>query len=269
MEKLEIDGMPIRYVGDEEWQKFYFSLPDLCRGFEGEAKDLISNWLRTRSTLNFMAEWERKYNPGFRVVEFDNLMRYAGDNTFSMSVTKWVENIAGKCIYLKKGRGGGSYAHILVTLHFANWLSAKFYLQFTQSYFGLLEDKFGKDAIENQVKRMWARLNYPLHTGAVKLLVSSKADKEVERRQYADEGDMLNLLVFHETANEWRLRYPDRAGNMRDYATTLQLHVLANLENLNQFLIKHGLDQEERFQVLQNEAGHQFDLLAKYVDYRK
>ena len=87
MEKLEIDGMPIRYVGDEEWQKFYFSLPDLCRGFEGEAKDLISNWLRTRSTLNFMAEWERKYNPGFRVVEFDNLMRYAGDNTFSMSVT--------------------------------------------------------------------------------------------------------------------------------------------------------------------------------------
>lgn len=268
MERFEIDGMPVRYEGGEDWRQYYFSLPDLCRGFEGQAKDLISNWLRTRSTLNFMAEWERTHNPDFRVVEFDNLMRFAGDNTFSMSVTKWVENTAGKCVYLKKGRGGGTYGHILVTLHFANWLSAKFYLQFTQSYFDLLENKFGKDAIENQVKRMWAKLNYPLHTEAVKIFLPSKTDKEVARRRYADEADMLNLLVFHKTAKEWKLSHPDKSGNMRDYASSLQLHVLANLENLNQFLIKHGLDQEERFQVLQNEAEHQFDFLAKYVDYR-
>lgn len=265
MAKLEIEGIPIRYEGGEEWQQFYFSLPDLCRGFEGEAKDLISNWIRTRATLNFMAEWEKRFNDEFRVVEFDNLMRYAGDNTFSMSVTKWIEQTAGKGVYLKKGRGGGTYGHILITLHFANWLSPKFYLQFTQSYFSLLEDKYGKNAIETRVKRMWARLNYPLQTEAVKMLVAEHADKEVARRKYASEADMLNLIVFHKTARQWKLGNPGKTGNMRDHASELELHVLANLENLNQFLIKHGLDQEERFQVLENEAEHQLDFLARYV----
>ena len=146
----ETNGQVVRYEGGEEWQNLYFSLPDLCLGFDGEPKYLIANWLRNRSTLNFMGEWESQYNPDFRVVEFDHLMRYAGDNSFSMSVSRWVNDI------------GGTYGHILVTLHFANWLSAKFYLQFTQSYFDLLEDKFGKDAIENQVKRMWAKLNYSI-----------------------------------------------------------------------------------------------------------
>lgn len=195
-------------------------------------------------------------------------MRFAGDNTFSMSVSKWTNNINGKCIYLKKGRGGGTYGHILIALHFANWLSAKFYLQFTQSYFDLLENKFGKEAIEYEVKRMWAKLNYPLHNEAIKLLISNTFDKEVTRRKYADEADLLNIIIFHQTAREWRLSNPDKKGNMRDSGTRLQLHVLANLENLNQFLIKNGLDQEERFKILLTEAEHQFDFLSKYVDFR-
>lgn len=59
MSKLEVEGIPIKYEESEKWQQLYFSLPDLCKGFDGAPKDYISNWLRTRSALNFMAEWEK------------------------------------------------------------------------------------------------------------------------------------------------------------------------------------------------------------------
>lgn len=259
-----VDDKLIRYEGGENWQQLYFSLPDLCRGFDGKPKDLISNWLRTRSTLNFLGEWEQYYNSEFKVVEFDNLMRYAGDNSFFMSVRKW-NNLSGKSIYVKRGRGGGTFAHLLVTIHFANWLSAKFYLQFTRSYFKMLELRYGKDAIQQQVKRMWAKLNYPLHTEAVKLTIPKDADVEVVRRKFADEADLLNVIVFQKTALEWRNDNSKLKGNMRNYASELELHVLANLENLNQFLIKRGLNIEERYEALLSEAEHQFNLLSQYV----
>lgn len=169
MDKLQINNEIIRYEGGEQWQELYFSLPDLCRKF-GRPKELIANWMRTRSTLNFMGEWEQYYNEDFKVVEFDHLTRYAGDNSFSMSTRKWTRDINGKCIYLKKGRGGGTFGHLLVVLHFTNWLSAKFYLQFTRSYFTLLENRYGEKAVKQQVTRMWAKLNYPLHTEAVKCI---------------------------------------------------------------------------------------------------
>jgi hypothetical protein len=264
MSKLKLGDKIVRFTDGKDFKELYFSLPDLCKGFEGETKRLVNNWMRTRGTLNFFGAWEQQFNPNFRVIEFDNLMRYAGDNTFSMSATKWIEQTNGKCVYLKKGRGGGTYGHILIALHFANWLSADFYLKFTESYFDLLEDKYGAKAIDKEVKRTFARLNYPLHTEAVHLFIPLKADEEVERRTYADEADMLNKIIFHYTARAWREMFPDKKGNQRDHATEEQLHVLANLENLNAFLIKYGFDQEERFSILKNEAHHQLEFFAKY-----
>ncbi|MEM6698156.1 MAG: KilA-N domain-containing protein [Bacteroidota bacterium] len=264
MTKLKIDSALIRFTDSKDFKELYFSLPDLCKGFDGEAKRLVNNWMRTRATLNFFGAWEQQFNSNFKVIEFDNLMRYAGDNTFSMSATKWIEQTGGKCIYLKKGRGGGTYGHILIALHFANWLSADFYLKFTESYFDLLENKYGKNAIDKEVKRTFARLNYPLQTEAVKLFIPLKADEEVQRRTYANEADMLNKIVFHYSAKEWRAMFPKKKGNQRDHATEEQVHVIANLEYLNSFLIKNGFDQEERFEILKNEAQQQLDFFAKY-----
>lgn len=264
MSKLKIDDRVIRFTENDDFKELYFSLPDLCTGFDGEAKDMISNWIRNRATLNFFGSWEKRFNSEFRVVEFDHLMRYAGDNTFTMSVTKWRTETNGKCVYVKKGRGGGTFGHILIALHFANWLSADFYLKFTESYFDLLEHRYGKDAIDKEVKRTFARLNYPLQTEAVQLFIPVKADVEVERRTYANEADLLNKIVFGQSAREWRDHNPKKKGNLRDHALVEQLHVLANLENLNAFLMKHGFHQEERFEILSNEARHQFQLFSKY-----
>ena len=36
--------------------------------------------------------------------------------------------------------------------------------------------------------------------------------------KYADEADVLNIAMFGMTARQWREQYPDKKGNIRDYA---------------------------------------------------
>ena len=50
------------------------------------------------------------------------------------------------------------------------------------------------------------------------------------------------------------MQNPKEKGNIRDFATTEQLLVLANLEAINAELIRHGLTQDERV-VRLNEAA--------------
>ena len=67
---------------------------------------------------------------------------------------------------------------------------------------------------------------------------------------YADEADMLNVVLFGKTVKEWREAIVDKNGNMRDYASINELLVLANLESYNAILIKQGKSQKERMLLL-------------------
>jgi hypothetical protein len=59
----------VRYddTGDE-----YISLTDIAR-FKNpdEPKIVVVNWMRNRSTVEFLGLWERLHNPNFKGVEFD------------------------------------------------------------------------------------------------------------------------------------------------------------------------------------------------------
>lgn len=68
----------------------FLCLTDMVQSYK-RPDDIIRNWLRIRNTLNFLGEWEKLYNPHFKPVEFDGLMRYAGDNAFTISVKGWEE----------------------------------------------------------------------------------------------------------------------------------------------------------------------------------
>ena len=54
-------------------QNDYISLTDMAKARTDNscAADVIKNWLRTHSTLEFLGTWEVMYNPNFKVVEFD------------------------------------------------------------------------------------------------------------------------------------------------------------------------------------------------------
>ena len=68
----------------------YISLTDMAKGKNDEARaaDIIKNWIRNRSTLEFLGTWEILYNPNFKVVEFDHFKKEAGLPTFTISVSQ-------------------------------------------------------------------------------------------------------------------------------------------------------------------------------------
>lgn len=63
---------------------------------------IIKNWIRNRSTIEFLGTWETLYNLNFKVVEFDHLKKEAGLPTFTMSVGNWVEKTNAIGIMLNK-----------------------------------------------------------------------------------------------------------------------------------------------------------------------
>lgn len=78
---------------------------------------------------------------------------------------------------------------------------------------------------------------------------------------YANEADMLNVVLFGKTAKQWKDEQPSVKGNMRDVATLNQLLVLANLESYNAILINHGKSQKERMELLRQLTVQQLQTL--------
>ena len=78
---------------------------------------------------------------------------------------------------------------------------------------------------------------------------------------YANEADMLNVVLFGRTAKQWKDENPDIKGNMRDGATLNQLLILANLESYNAVLIHQGKNQKERMELLRQLALQQIRTL--------
>lgn len=56
-----------------------------------EPKDVIKNWMRSRTTIEYLGIWEQLNNDTFKWVEFDPLLYEAGSNSFTLSPTKWIE----------------------------------------------------------------------------------------------------------------------------------------------------------------------------------
>ena len=85
--------------------------------------------------------------------------------------------------------------------------------------------------------------------------------KTDETYVYTDEADILNKIMFGQTASVWKTENKDLAKsgrNQRDYATTQQLVILANLETLNAHFISEGKTKRERVNLLIESAERQY-----------
>jgi len=103
-----------------------------------------------------------------------------------------------------------------------------------------------------------------LHTDAIKEnLIPSELTSAQTRFQYANEADRLNMSLFGLTAKQWKNKYLEKKGNIRDNATITQLTVLANLESMNAELIKDGMNAQERTKKLNLMAREQMETLIK------
>lgn len=70
----------------------FISLTDIARiKNPDEPKDVVKNWMRSRTTIEYIGLWEKINNPNFKGVEFDTLRAAAGLNSFTLSPNKWQE----------------------------------------------------------------------------------------------------------------------------------------------------------------------------------
>jgi hypothetical protein len=250
----------------------YISLTDMANAKVGgqRAADIIKNWLRTRTTLEFLGTWEQMYNPNFKVVEFDHFKSEAGLPTFTMSASEWISQTGAVGIKVKSGRYGGTYAHKDIAFEFGSAISPVFKLFLIKEFERLKADEQRRLSTEWDFQRYLAKVNYHIHTDAVKEHIIPKVVSEKQKSfTYANEADLLNVALFGKTAAEWRAENPSNKGNMRDGATLEQLVVLSNMESINALLIKNGLSQAERLTQLNTTAIIQLKSLLEHSVIKK
>ncbi len=269
---IHADGVDISVVTTVGNDDDYISLTDMARHRNPEfPADVVKNWLRLRSTIEFLGLWEQLNNPDFKLVEFDQFKNEAGANAFVMSPQKWIKSTNAIGIISKSGRyGGGTYAHKDIAFEFASWLSPEFKLYIIKDYQRLKDDESHRFALEWNVKRILASTNYRIHTDAIKEnLIPPELPKHQQGFIYADEADVLNVALFGKTAKQWRAENPELKGNMRDYASIEQLLVMTNLETANAMLLEQRVPQRERLEQLRKMAVSQLKTLADSAGARK
>ena len=260
---IEAKGFAIQ-IYTEDFKNDYISLTDIARYKNvHEPKDVVKNWLRVRDTIEFLGLWETIHNPSFKGVEFDSFRKEAGTNAFTLSPQRWIENTNAIGIVSKSGRGGGTFAHPDIAMEFASWISAEFKLYLIQDYKRLKSDENSKLSLGWNLNREISKINYKIHTDAIKEYLLKDLTNEQLSYQYASEADMLNVALFNKRAKQWREENPDLKGNMRDYASLNELLVLANMESYNAILIGKGMNQKERMIELRKLARTQLMSIEK------
>jgi len=235
----------------------YICITDIARQKNPlEPKDVVKNWLRSKNTLEYLGLWEMLNNPDFKGIEFDPLLKEAGSNAFTMSPSRWIETTNAIGIISKAGANGGTFAQRDIAFKFASWVSVEFELYLIKEFQRLKEEE--QKLLGWSVKRELSKLNYHIHTDAIKQnLIPPELTAKQKSFVYAEEADVLNVALFGITAKEWRDANPDLKGNIRDYATINQLICLSNLENLNAVFIQKGMEQSERLTELNKIAIQQ------------
>ena len=242
----------------------YISLTDIAKiKNDGDTNMVIASWIRRVDTIEFLKLWELINNENFKPTDFEGFKSKPGQNAFTISPKKWIELTNAIGLKVKSGRyNGGTFAHKDIALEFASWISAEVKLYIIKEFQRLKIQETNK--LEWQGKRILTKLNYIIHTNAVnKHLITINLTTEQKKEIYANEADLLNVALFGMTAKQWRESNPNKEGNIRDYASTIELAILSNLEFYNSKLIEENIPPQTRLIILNNEANKEKELFNK------
>jgi len=239
-----------------------FPITDIAKIRDKEnPSQIISLWLRTYSTIEYIGLWEMLNNPNFKPHIYEGFKNESAKPHFWMSAQKWISETNAIGITSKSGRyGGGTYAHSDIAFKFAAWISAEFELYLVTEFKRLKIEE--QKALGWSAKRELSKINYHIHTDAVKHnLIPAELTPQQISIVYASEADVLNMALFGITAKQWRESNSDQKGNIRDYATINELICLSNMENINAVFINEQMPQSERLQKLNQIAIQQMRVL--------
>jgi hypothetical protein len=123
---------------------------------------------------------------------------------------------------------------------------------------------------EWDLKRLLSKVNYSIHTNAIKNHIVPTLSVAQQSYIYAHEAEILNVALFGITAKQWREENPElhkKKLNLRDFADLHQLTVLSNLESYNAIMIEKKLSPEVRLQELTKTAADQLKALQAMKNY--
>jgi len=202
-ETIHVQGTEIAVIKAKEHD--YISLTDMA-GYKDElkARVVVSNWMSTRFTLEFLGIWEQIYNPNFNCMEFHTFRNATG--RLVLTPKRWIERTNAIGIFSKSGRyGGGIFAHKDIAFEFGSWLSAEFKFYLIKEFQRLKEDELQQKSLEWNLQRTLSKINYRIHTDAIKEhIIPNMVTAEQLSHAYAEEADLLNVALFGMTAKQWR-----------------------------------------------------------------
>jgi hypothetical protein len=203
----------------------YICLTDMASIFPN--KD-IRHWIDNKQTIDFISVWENKNNEKW--INFNGKLSGAIKNQVMTFKQLALHNAIG--VVGKTGRYGGTYAHKHIAFEFAMWLSPEFKLWVIEEFDRLSSMKHNWD-----FHRYLAKQGYKIQTAAIKEHLQDNSKTNF----YAEEADVLNLVVFGRTA---------KGTNLREKATTEQLQLIGELEVKNGNLIEAEVPRMKRYEVL-------------------
>ena len=258
--KIKDHGVGVIRINNIE----YISLTDIASYADSEGpSDIIRNWMSSKDAFQFYSLWEEINNPNFNSVESHVIkINDVPYNRFSMSPKKWKERFNAIGIIPSSGKySKGTYAHPDIAFEFASWISPEFKLYLITEFERLKKDEAYRHNIEWNANRMLSKVNYLIHTEAIKENIIPIVTEQQIKYIYAEEADVLNVALFGMTAKEWRNSNPNLKGNIRDYASIIQLLILCNLENTNADMIERNIPQSDRLIKLNQIAIKQMKMI--------
>ena len=266
--KININDLTISVLDNE-----YISLTDLAKFRSERPADTISNWMRSLPTIRFLALWEQLNNDDFKVVGTDHFKGYKyieqeyleKGNGFVLYPSKWIMTTNAKGFTVKKGRYGGTWAQEEIALEFASWLSPELRLYVVQEFKRLKQLEYRMLGDSYSIVRELTKANNQIMKASIDLhkIPAELAGSKKGSLYHAHEQDLLNKVIYGQTAKEWRQANADKPvkANIRDYATAIQLTVHNNLLALNSRLINWMVEDEVRESILLLTAKDQFAIL--------
>jgi hypothetical protein len=266
MSKIQVNGTNITVVNQND--EDYLCLTEMVANIEDGTR-LIERWLNSKTTVDFLGVWEQLNNSSFKTPEFRGIRENVGSGSYFLSVKKWVEQTSATGIYAKAGRyGSGTWAQVDIAFEFCSYISPEFKLLLITEFRNLKKrEAKGVEQVWD-FRRFLTKANWRIQTDAIQevLIPLRNLPKHKEGIIYAEEAEVLNKVVFNKTAKDWNKENQDlvkKGQNIRDYGSTHQLIVVANLEPLNAELIRNGVQQYDRIIMLRQAAIEQLKSLSK------
>lgn len=259
----------------------YFCITDLARYKNSDRPDLpIRTWINTRREIDFLYEWEVKYNPDFKHATdsvFKGYPLYLAELFIKNqgSAANWIAYTNATGLIVKRGRYGGTFAHATIALNFANYIHSKFYINLLEEYQLLKRERVLQLGDPFDIKRYLTAGNYSLLVSSIFSQIDERLLSQPQpyksQTPFQSEADLLNEIVFKTTAKQWRQANPDKPirKNLRDYASVLELIILNNLQFLDAMLIQWDCDKKQRRAILQETYDFQYPILQRSKTIQK